>query len=88
VAKTLKTLPVPSQSCQSLSPVTGKDGTTSYDIVCSGTPSMRGKATIAMTPAAYEGTMKLTMKTAPDKPDAPMSFTFAGRRIGDCPNAK
>jgi len=87
IAKTAKTLPVPSASCQSLNPVTGKDGKTSYDIACTGTPAMRGRGTIAMTPAAYEGSMQLSIKIAPDKPDAAMNFTFAGRRVGDCPGA-
>jgi uncharacterized protein DUF3617 len=88
VAKTLKTLPVPSSSCQSLNPVTGKEGTTSYDIVCGGSPPIRGKGSIATTATAYEGSMKLAIKTAPDKPDMPMNLTFAGRRVGDCPAAK
>jgi len=85
VAKTLKTLPVPSPGCQSLNPLSGKEGTTSYDIVCAGPPAMRGKGSIATTATAYEGSMQLAIKTAPGKPDAPVNFTFAGRRVGDCP---
>ena len=37
---------------------------------------------------AYEGDMKLSVRSAPDKPDVPVHFTYAGRRVGDCPAAK
>jgi hypothetical protein len=82
-----KHLPVPSGACQAVKPTMTGDKT-SYDIVCTGTPPMRGRGEMTTTENAYEGDMKLSVRAAPDKPDVPVHFTYAGRRVGDCPAGK
>jgi len=82
-----KTLPKPSASCTIVTPKT-TDDKTSYDIVCPGPSPMRGRGDLRSSPNSYDGTILMTMKSAPNQPDRPVKFTFAGRRIGDCDKAK
>jgi hypothetical protein len=82
-----KTLPKPSANCTIVTPKTVEDKT-SYDIVCPGPSPMRGRADLRSSPNSYDGTILMTMKTGPNQPDRPVKLTFAGRRIGDCGNAK
>jgi hypothetical protein len=82
-----KTLPKPSTNCTIVTPKT-TDDKTSYDIVCPGPSPMRGRADLRSSPNSYDGTIMMTMKSAPNQPDRPVKFTFAGRRIGDCGKAK
>jgi Protein of unknown function (DUF3617) len=81
-----KHLPVPTTNCQAVRPTVNGDKT-SYDIVCTGTPAMRGRGEFIATANAYEGDIRLSVRPAPDKPEAPMHFSFAGHRVGDCPAA-
>jgi hypothetical protein len=82
-----KTLPKPSANCTIVTPKTDDDKI-SYDIVCPGPSPMRGRADLRSSPNSYEGTIQMTMKSAPNQPDRPVKFTFAGRRIGDCDKPK
>jgi hypothetical protein len=83
-----KHLPVPTPSCQVANAKTTGDKT-SYDIVCTGAPPMRGHAEMVTTATAYQGDMNVSIKSASDKPDTPVHFTYEGHRVGDCaPTAK
>jgi hypothetical protein len=82
-----KTLPKPSTNCTIVTPKT-VDDKTSYDLICPGPTPMRGRADVRSSPNSYEGTILMTMKAAPNQPDRPVKFTFAGRRLGDCGSAK
>jgi Protein of unknown function (DUF3617) len=78
-----KTLPRPSPTCGVVAPKTTQDKT-SYDLVCPAPNAMRGHAEIKYTPNAYEGTVQMTMKVEPNKPERLVKFRFAGSRVGDC----
>ena len=80
----VKIMPKPSANCTIVTPRTADDKT-SYDLICPGATPMRGRADVRSGPTSYDGTMVLTMKSGPNQPDRPVKFTFAGRRISDCP---
>ena len=82
-----KSLPKPAASCGIVAPKTVGDKT-SYDLVCPGPSPMRGHAEIRSAPTSYDGTVQMTMKVEPNKPERPVKFTFAGTRVGDCAGAK
>jgi hypothetical protein len=84
---TSKTWPKPSANCTIVAPKT-VDDKTSYDLICPGPPPMRGRADLRSAPTSYDGTILMTMKAGPNQPDRPVKFTFSGRRVGDCGNAK
>jgi hypothetical protein len=78
-----KNLPKPYASCGIVAPKTADDKA-SYDLVCPAPNAMRGHADIKYTANAYEGTVLMTMKVEPGKPERQVKFSFAGRRVGDC----
>lgn len=78
-----KNLPRPYASCGIVAPKTTANST-SYDLVCPAPNAMRGHADIKYTPNAYEGTVLMTMKVEPGKPERAVKFSFAGSRVGDC----
>ncbi len=78
-----KNLPKPYANCGVVAPKTGNNST-SYDLVCPAPNAMRGHADIKYTANAYEGTVLMTMKVEPGKPERTVKFSFAGSRVGDC----
>ena len=82
-----KTLPKPSSNCAVVAPKTVNDKT-SYDLVCQGASPMRGHGDITTKPNSYEGTVVMSLRAAPYQPETPLKFTFAGKRVGECGDAK
>jgi hypothetical protein len=57
-----------------------KGNTASWDLVCTGQQSMKGRGEITLTGDSYKGTIKLSAD------GFAMTIELEGKKLGDCPN--